>query len=102
MRGAFPDALVTDYEWRIPGLRNDYQDRHVLAAAIQGDAEVLVTANLADFPTSELCKHGIWPLHPDSFLVGILKNDPELTAAAACWFAVRTALYPGARLQPLS
>jgi predicted nucleic acid-binding protein len=44
------DALVTGYEDLIPGLHlPDPNDRHVLAAAIRGRADVIVTANLRDF-----------------------------------------------------
>ena len=38
MRTNFPDALVTGYEALIPIMANDPKDRHVLAAAIRGDA----------------------------------------------------------------
>lgn len=43
------DALVTGYEDLIPGLQlPDADDRHVLAAAIRGRADVIVTMNLRD------------------------------------------------------
>ena len=50
MNGAFPDALVVGYEALIGKMVNDPKDRHVLAAAVRGGAEVLVTENLRDFP----------------------------------------------------
>jgi predicted nucleic acid-binding protein len=50
MNGAFPDALVVGYEALIDKMANDPKDRHVLAAAVRGGAEVLVTENLRDFP----------------------------------------------------
>ena len=38
------DALVTSYQELIPGLQlPDPNDRHVLAAAIRGQADVIVT-----------------------------------------------------------
>ena len=39
----FPDATVTGYEHLIGSMENDPKDRHVLAAAVRGGAEVLVT-----------------------------------------------------------
>ena len=47
------DALITGYEPLIPTLiLPDINDRHVLAAAIHGRADFIVTFNLKDFPTS--------------------------------------------------
>ena len=43
MNGAFPDAAVTGYEALITDMTNDPKDRHVLASAVRGGAEVLVT-----------------------------------------------------------
>src|SRR3954464_11109127 len=48
-----PDCLVVGYETLIPTLvLPDPDDRHVLAAAIHAQAEVIVTFNLRDFPPS--------------------------------------------------
>ncbi|SHH08154.1 PIN domain-containing protein [Flavobacterium micromati] len=48
---AFPDALVPNYEGLIGNLTlPDENDRHVLAAAIKSNADVIVTNNLKDFP----------------------------------------------------
>jgi hypothetical protein len=45
------DARVTGYESPVPSLNlPDEKDRHVLAAAIQSKASVIVTNNLKDFP----------------------------------------------------
>lgn len=46
MRSAFPDANVTGYQSLVPSMENDPKDRHVLAAAVRANAEVIVTANL--------------------------------------------------------
>jgi predicted nucleic acid-binding protein len=63
------DALVTGYEDLIEVLTlPDPNDRHVLAAAIKGRADLIVTANLKDFPAEALDRWGIEAQHPDEFL----------------------------------
>jgi predicted nucleic acid-binding protein len=54
MSHSFPDAMVTGYESLMEGLANDPKDRHVLAAAVRANAEVIVTFNLRDFPEPAL------------------------------------------------
>lgn len=50
---AFPDALVDNYESIVDSLSlPDEKDRHVLAAAIKTNANVIVTNNLKDFPSN--------------------------------------------------
>lgn len=63
------DSLVTDFEPLIKILAlPDPDDRHVLAAAIKGHADLIVTANQRDFPPDVLGHWGIEPQHPDEFL----------------------------------
>jgi predicted nucleic acid-binding protein len=63
------DAVVTDFEQLIDVLElPDPDDRHVLAAAIKGHADIIVTANLKDFPAKTLDRWGIEAQHPDEFL----------------------------------
>jgi predicted nucleic acid-binding protein len=50
MAAYFPDARVTSYEELIGSMTNHPKDRHVLAAAVAGRADILVTENLKDFP----------------------------------------------------
>ncbi len=74
---AVPDCLVVNYEPMIDGLTlPDPDDRHVLAAAIVGHADAIVTANLKDFPIAELSKHNIEAHHPDDFLMNQLELRP--------------------------
>jgi predicted nucleic acid-binding protein len=48
---AFPDAMVYNYGQLITSLElPDEKDRHVLAAAIKTNANIIVTENLKDFP----------------------------------------------------
>lgn len=55
----------------------DENDRHVLAAAIAGQADELLTANISDFPTRVLAQHGILRRHPDEFLLELAHSDPD-------------------------
>jgi len=78
------DALVTGYQDLIPGLQlPDPNDRHVLAAAIRGRADVIVTANLRDFPAETLAEFGIDAQHPDEFVLHLLDLAPGIVAEAA-------------------
>lgn len=71
------DALVTGHEALIDGLAlPDQDDRHVLAAAIQAGAAVIVTFNLKDFPVEALAPFGVEAVHPDEFLLSQLELDP--------------------------
>ena len=51
IRRAFPEALVEGYEQLTPAMTNFEDDRHVLAAAVRGGAQVVVTWNLKHFPS---------------------------------------------------
>jgi hypothetical protein len=82
MRQAFPDAEVTGYEHLIATLSlPDANDRHVLAAAIAGGAEQIITMNIRDFPKAALALHGIEPLSPDRFLLDLFDDDSDLIVA---------------------
>jgi predicted nucleic acid-binding protein len=78
------DALVTGYEELIEGLHlPDPDDRHVLAAAIRGRADVIVTSNLKDFPADALKPHGIEAQHPDEFILNLIDLAPAVVLGAA-------------------
>ena len=78
------DALVTSYEDLIPGLQlPDPDDRHVLAAAIRGHANVIVTMNLRDFPSDTIGLFGIEVQHPDEFIFYLLGLALGAVVAAA-------------------
>jgi hypothetical protein len=77
MREAFGDALVTGWEELEPGiLLPDEDDRHVVAAAVRGGADAIVTANLADFPATALSPFALEAVHPDDFLLDQLDLSP--------------------------
>jgi predicted nucleic acid-binding protein len=76
MDAAFPDANIVYYEGLISGVvLPDEEDRHVLAAAIKGNVDVIVTCNLKDFPSKYLGKYDIEPQHPDEFVSNLLNLD---------------------------
>lgn len=80
---AFPDALVTNYDGLIEGLSlPDADDRHVLAAAIKTNANVIVTNNLKDFPVEYLSKFGLVAKNADDFLTDIIDLNPNEAISA--------------------
>jgi predicted nucleic acid-binding protein len=78
MSEAFPDALVQGWKDLVEEMTNDPKDRHVLAAAAAGDADVVVTNNLDDFPADACAPLGIRALSADAFLCDIWRDDPDL------------------------
>ena len=77
------DCLVTGYEQLIDELElPDADDRHVLAAAIKSDAEVIVTFNLKDFPSEYIGRYGIKAQHPDDFILNLINLNSELVCQA--------------------
>ena len=77
MDQATRDCLITGYETLIPALDlPDPDDRHVLAAAIVGRCDVIVTCNLRDFPEDAVAPYRIDVLHPDNFLSNHLDLMP--------------------------
>lgn len=83
MNLAVPNALVEGFESLIETLiLPDPADRHVLAAAIHCKANVIVTANLKDFPHSTLEIFGVEALHPDEFICRLLEINAAAVIAA--------------------
>lgn len=83
MNKAFPDALVLNYEPLIETLNlPDSDDRHVLAAAIKTNANLIITNNLKDFPQDYLASFGLKAKCPDDFFTDIIDINPELSLQA--------------------
>ncbi|MEX2441240.1 MAG: hypothetical protein WD400_01180 [Pontimonas sp.] len=68
MNRRFPESFVSGYQYLMPSMTNHPKDRHVLAAAVQAKADLIVTLNLKDFSTPHLAPHGINVQSPDEFL----------------------------------
>ncbi|MEJ4046731.1 PIN domain-containing protein [Erwinia sp. SLM-02] len=83
MNQAIPDAMVTGYENLIEGINlPDPDDRHVVAAAVRCNAEVIVTLNLKDFPASRMVDFDIESLHPDEFISDLFDLNHALALQA--------------------
>lgn len=59
----------------------DTHDRHVLAGAIAGGADHLITLNLRDFPIWATDPHGIKLQAPDPFLMDLWLANPKAVEA---------------------
>ncbi|HEY1687901.1 MAG TPA: PIN domain-containing protein [Solirubrobacteraceae bacterium] len=75
---AFDAAMVPapEIERLEPQMTNEHKDRHVLAAAVVTEAEMIVTLNLRDFPRSSCAPLSIEVVHPDEFLLHLRQLDP--------------------------
>ena len=79
MTSSFPGALVApspEDTSRVP-VAIEPGDRHVVAAAVATEADVIVTENLRHFPGSALEPLGISAVSIDDFLCRFLAVDPE-------------------------
>jgi hypothetical protein len=77
------DALITGFEDLIPSLQlPDPDDRHILAAAIRGRVDVIVTYNLKDFPEAALAPYDLEVQHPDEFLTHVIDLAPGIVVEA--------------------
>ena len=55
----------------------DPADIHVLATAVLGSADAIITLNAKDFPRRELAEEGLERIDPDGFLHGVWLRDPD-------------------------
>ncbi len=80
MSRAFPDAIIQPRESLHETLTGipDPDDRHVLAAAIAGRANVVVTNNLRHFPQEYLAQFGILRQSADEFLMTQFQRNSPL------------------------
>lgn len=83
MEAAIPDCLVAGYEHLVEGLHlPDPDDRHVLAAAITGHADAIITWNEKDFPADVLNPFGIELQTPDEFVLNQIMLRRNIALAA--------------------
>lgn len=78
MKRAFPEAVV-----QLPVKLDsfncpDAKDRHVLAAAVRGQANAIITSNTKHFPEACIEEYGLLCQSPDDFLVHQFWLNPPL------------------------
>jgi predicted nucleic acid-binding protein len=82
LRALLPQAMVAaDAAQEARIWLPDAGDIHVLATAISGRADCIITLNLKDFPRSELAPHGVTAVHPDAALHALWLDHPARVAA---------------------
>jgi predicted nucleic acid-binding protein len=79
MDNTFEDARVDGWEdledtVTLP----DPDDHHVVAAAVRGRADAIVTANVGDYPSAILGPLNIEVIHPDDFLLDQIDLVPRI------------------------
>ena len=85
MNQSFPNASVSGFENYSTRLNlPDPHDHHVLAAAVVGRCDLLITQNVRHFPGEYLSSLGIRVSSPDDFLVALLLSNPEKFCASVC------------------
>lgn len=72
------DSVVRDFDVNLP----DPNDLHVFAAAVQAQANAIITFNLRDFPLGLARGFGLEVIHPDVYLVQLLEAEPAAVAEA--------------------
>lgn len=84
LRAAWPRAVIAP----APGIEQrlwlpDPSDLHVLAVAIAGSADLIVTLNARDFPRAALRDEGLDRIDPDALLMDLWLSAPEPVARVA-------------------
>jgi hypothetical protein len=73
----FPDAVVTGHDELLAELPALGKDAHVLAAAVRGGADVIVTHNVRDFPAALIDRYQVIVQTRDEFLGRHWRRAPE-------------------------
>lgn len=66
----------------VESVEMDAKDRHVLAAALSADADILLTDNTKDFPTSWMAEQGMELLTAGELLIRLAESFPHKMRAA--------------------
>lgn len=83
MNRVLPNATIESYEQHVAALSlPDPGDRHVVAAAIEAGAALIVTWNTRDFPARALRPHYLRAQNPDTFLLALYESSPDVVIGA--------------------
>jgi len=86
---AFPEAMIEVHPRLVEAMPNHPGDRHVLAVAVQAQAQVIVTSNLKHFSPKDLEPFGVEAQSPDIFLKHLYDLEPDIVANAVNLLAQR-------------
>lgn len=75
----WPLALTQGYEDQIDGVEGmrDPNDRHLVAAAITAQADVILTMNTADFPPDAATRYGVEVWRASAYASWLLDSNPD-------------------------
>jgi predicted nucleic acid-binding protein len=73
----FTGSFVTNHTLLLTSMPINEQDRHVLAAAVASESQIIVTQNLRDFPPHLLNPFDVEAQSPDDFLVQLFSYESE-------------------------
>src|SRR5437660_1619335 len=77
IRKNFDHTIISNHQPHVSTMPVNEKDRHVLAAAVASNAQVIVTQNMKHFPETSLAPYGIEAQSPDDFLVSLFYNNPQ-------------------------
>lgn len=80
LREYFPEAWIEDYQPLTALMTNEPKDRHVLAAAVKSNTQLIVTYNIKDFPADALKPWEIERQGPSTFLMNLYDLEPGIVA----------------------
>lgn len=84
LKSAWPKAQIEPRQGDLARLwLPDENDIHVLAAAVAGSADLILTLNASDFPRNILAEEGLGRDDPDHFLLQLWQDNPDKIAATA-------------------
>ena len=78
LRRHFADCWVTNFEPLVRKMKNDPEDRHVLAAAVRAKATIIVTYNKRHFLPAATLPWSVDAMGPSAFLENLYEEAPAI------------------------